>query len=116
MIFPYPEKDETGSIGRLVPNVEAKLIDDQGRNITAYNVPGELCIRGPTVTPGYFDNVSANSSAFDDDGWLKTGDIASCDGASRKWYIVDRKKELIKVSGFQVAPSEVEAVLLSHPG
>ncbi|KAB8224232.1 hypothetical protein BDV33DRAFT_199628 [Aspergillus novoparasiticus] len=116
MIFPYPEKDETGSVGRLVPNVEAKLIDDQGRNITAYNVPGELCIRGPTVTPGYFDNPSANSSAFDDDGWLKTGDIASCDEASRKWYIVDRKKELIKVSGFQVAPSEVEAVLLSHPG
>ncbi|RAQ73380.1 AMP-binding enzyme [Aspergillus flavus] len=116
MIFPYPEKDETGLVGRLVPNVEAKLIDDQGRKITAYNVPGELCIRGPTVTPGYFDNVSANSSAFDDDGWLKTGDIASCDEAFRKWYIVDRKKELIKVSGFQVAPSEVEAVLLSHPG
>ncbi|KAE8139066.1 hypothetical protein BDV38DRAFT_291781 [Aspergillus pseudotamarii] len=116
MIFPYPEEDDTGSIGRLVPNVEAKLIDDQGRNISPYNVPGELCIRGPTVTPGYFDNASANNSAFDDDGWLKTGDIASCDEASRKWYIVDRKKELIKVKGFQVAPSEVEAVLLSHPG
>lgn len=76
---------------------------------------GELCVRGPTVTSGYFKNPEANSQSFDAGGWFKTGDIAYCDQSSRKWYIVDRKKELIKVRGFQVAPPELEAVLLSHP-
>lgn len=72
-------------------------------------------MRGPTVTPGYFNNPEANAQSFDREGWFKTGDIAYCDGSTRKWYIVDRKKELIKVRGFQVAPPELEAVLLSHP-
>ena len=72
-------------------------------------------MRGPTVTPGYFNNPKANAESFDSDGWFHTGDIAYCDGRTRKWYIVDRKKELIKVRGFQVAPPELEAVLLSHP-
>ncbi|KAJ5115502.1 hypothetical protein NUU61_001261 [Penicillium alfredii] len=113
--FPYPEHDDTGSVGRLIPNMEAKLIDGDGRNVSAYGVRGELCVRGPTVTPGYFNNAEANSQSFDPDGWFKTGDIAYCDHKTRKWYIVDRKKELIKVRGFQVAPPEIEAVLLSHP-
>lgn len=73
-------------------------------------------MRGPTVTPGYFNNAAANTESFDSEGWFHTGDIAYCDAATRKWYIVDRKKELIKVRGFQVAPPELEAVLLSHPG
>lgn len=76
---------------------------------------GEICVRGPTITPGYFNNPEAITQAFDSDGWFKTGDIAYCDEATWKWYIVDRKKELIKVRGFQVAPPELEAVLLSHP-
>jgi acyl-CoA synthetase (AMP-forming)/AMP-acid ligase II len=67
------------------------------------------------VTPGYFNNIEANAHSFDSEGWFKTGDIAFCDGSTRKWYIVDRRKELIKVRGFQVAPPELEAVLLSHP-
>jgi acyl-CoA synthetase (AMP-forming)/AMP-acid ligase II len=67
------------------------------------------------VTPGYFENPAANAQAFDSDGWFKTGDICYCDETTHKWYIVDRKKELIKVRGFQVSPSELEAVLLSHP-
>lgn len=67
------------------------------------------------MTPGYFDNAQANSESFDSDGWFKTGDIAYCDKSTRKWYILDRRKELIKVRGFQVAPPELEAVLLSHP-
>ncbi|CAG8933613.1 unnamed protein product [Penicillium salamii] len=113
--FPYPEHDDTGSVGRLIPNLEAKLIDEEGNNISAYGVRGELCIRGPTVTPGYFNNAAANAESFDSDGWFKTGDIAYCDQSTRKWYIVDRRKELIKVRGFQVAPPELEAVLLSHP-
>lgn len=76
---------------------------------------GELCVRGPTVTPGYFNNQEANATSFDSDGWFKTGDIGYCDEATHKWYIVDRRKELIKVRGFQVAPAELEAVLLLHP-
>lgn len=67
------------------------------------------------MTPGYFNNPEANAGAFDSEGWYKTGDIVYCDEASRNWYIVDRKKELIKVRGFQVAPPELEAVLLFHP-
>lgn len=115
MSFRFPEHDDTGSVGRLIPNLEAKLIDIDGNNISAYNTRGELCVRGPTVTPGYFKNPEANASSFDADGWFKTGDIAYCDEATGKWYIVDRRKELIKVRGFQVAPAELEAVLLLHP-
>lgn len=115
MRFKYPEHDDTGSVGRLIPNLEAKLIDIDGNNISAYNTRGELCVRGPTVTPGYFNNPEANASSFDADGWFKTGDIAYCDEATGKWYIVDRRKELIKVRGFQVAPAELEAILLLHP-
>ena len=93
-----------------------KLVDDEGTDISAYGVRGEICVRGPTITPGYFDNPKANAEAFDADGWYKTGDIGYCDEKTRKWYIVDRKKELIKVRGFQVAPPELEGVLLTHPG
>jgi acyl-CoA synthetase (AMP-forming)/AMP-acid ligase II len=92
-----------------------RLIDEEGNNISAWGVRGELCVRGPTVTPGYHNNAEANADSFDSDGWFKTGDIAYCDQSTRKWYIVDRRKELIKVRGFQVAPPEIEAVLLSHP-
>ena len=92
-----------------------RLIDDDGKDISAYDVRGEMCVLGPTVTPGYFENPKANAESFDSEGWYKTGDIGYCDGKTKKWYIVDRKKELIKVSGFQVAPPELEAVLLSHP-
>jgi acyl-CoA synthetase (AMP-forming)/AMP-acid ligase II len=99
---------------RLIP-ISFRLIDEDGKNISAFGVRGELCVRGPTVTPGYFNNPEANAEAFDTEGWFKTGDIAYCDQRTRKWYIVDRRKELIKVRGFQVAPPELEAVLLSHP-
>lgn len=133
-MFPHDELDVTGSIGRLIPNMELKytatylqvdwlsancilsrIIDDDGHDVSEYGVRGELCVRGPTVTPGYFENAKANAESFDSDGFFKTGDIGFCDKATRKWYIVDRKKELIKVRGFQVAPPELEAVLLSHP-
>jgi acyl-CoA synthetase (AMP-forming)/AMP-acid ligase II len=92
-----------------------RLLDDEGNNVSAYGVRGELCVRAPTVTPGYFNNPGANAESFDNEGWFHTGDIAYCDEDSRKWYIVDRKKELIKVRGFQVAPPELEGVLLTHP-
>ena len=108
------------------------MVDDNEEDIRSYNQNGEICIRGPTVIKGYFDNPAANASSFLQ-GWFRTGDIAYCDSKSKKWYIVDRKKvrlflvvlphcvcsqpfqELIKVRGFQVAPPELEAVLMSHP-
>ena len=71
-----------------------RLIDDCGEDITNYGVRGELCIRGPTVVRGYFDNDKANAESFDHEGFFKTGDILYCDEASKKWYIVDRKKVL----------------------
>ena len=75
---------------------------------------GELCVRGPTLASGYLNNPTANE-AFDADGFYHTGDIVYCDSKTKLWYIADRKKELIKVRAFQVAPPELEAVLLSHP-
>ena len=111
--FPYPEHDDTGSVGRPVPGIDMKLVDDEGRDITDYDVRGELCVRGPTVINGYLDE-NATAQSWDKDGFFHTGDVAYCDGKTAKWYIVDRKKELIKVRGFQVAPPELEAVLLSH--
>lgn len=64
---------------------------------------------------GYFENPKANAESFDSEGFFKTGDIVYRDSKSKKWYVVDRKKELIKVRAFQVAPPELETVLLTHP-
>ncbi|KAF8247393.1 amp dependent CoA ligase [Wilcoxina mikolae CBS 423.85] len=109
------EFDDTGSVGYLVPGLEAKLVDDEGNEVKSYNNTGEMCVRGKTIFQGYYNNPEANRELFDNNGFYKTGDIMYCDGASKKWYIVDRKKELIKVRGFQVVPPELESTLLSHP-
>ncbi|KAL2065067.1 hypothetical protein VTL71DRAFT_4207 [Oculimacula yallundae] len=114
-MFHYPEDDKTGSVGRMLPMLDSKIVDDDGKDITGYDVRGELCVRGPIVIAGYFENPKANAESFDSEGFFKTGDIVYRDGKSKLWYIVDRKKELIKVRGFQVAPPELETVLLSHP-
>jgi 4-coumarate--CoA ligase len=111
----YPEHDPTGSVGRFLPNHDAKLVDDEGRDITDFDVAGELCVRGPLIVKGYFNNPEANKLAWDTDGYFHTGDVAMRKRENGLWYIVDRKKELIKVRGFQVAPAELEGVLLSHP-
>lgn len=127
----YPEQDLTGSVGRFLPNMDAKLVDEEGRDITDYDVRGELCARGPLIVKGYYNNPQANEDSWDRDGYFHTGDIAIRRRDNGLWYIVDRKKvsrepwqpphnadnkqELIKVRGFQVAPAELEGVLLSHP-
>jgi acyl-CoA synthetase (AMP-forming)/AMP-acid ligase II len=91
-----------------------RIVDEDGKDITNFDVSGELCVRGPTVVPGYLNNPVGNQ-AFDTDGFYHTGDIGYCEAITKKWYIIDRKKELIKVRGFQVAPPELEGVLMSHP-
>lgn len=113
-LTPWPHREPTGLVGQMLPNMDSKLVDDEGKDITAYDVRGELCVRGPLVFQGYFQNPEANAQDFDSDGFFHTGDIAYCDSKTRLWYIMDRKKELIKVRGFQVAPAELEAVLLKH--
>ncbi|EXJ73638.1 uncharacterized protein A1O5_03400 [Cladophialophora psammophila CBS 110553] len=113
--FRWPEDDRTGSVGRAIPGMDLKLVDDEGRDVTGYDVVGEMCARGPTVIKGYFNNPPANKESFDEDGFYRTGDMMYCDGETKLWYVVDRKKELIKVRGFQVAPPEIEGVLLTHP-
>lgn len=109
---PGGKDDRSGSVGYIDPNSEMKLIDDDGKEVGILE-RGEIYVRGPNVCLGYWRNEQANKDTFDDDGFLRTGDVAIRD--KKGWYwIVDRKKELIKVKGFQVAPAELEAVLLEN--
>ncbi|KAI5292341.1 hypothetical protein KEM52_006427 [Ascosphaera acerosa] len=108
------EDDSTGSVGRQLSGIEIKLVDEAGRNVTAYNTCAEILVRGPTVAQGYYGNAEATRTAFDEDGWFHTGDIGYCDEATQKWYIIDRKKELITTRRTSIAPIEIEAALLAH--
>jgi acyl-CoA synthetase (AMP-forming)/AMP-acid ligase II len=103
-----------GSIGFPVPNTECRLVDIGTDEDVEPGERGELLIRGPQVMKGYLNNPEATAHTIDDDGWLHTGDIARVDEDGRFW-IVDRLKELIKYKGYQVAPAELEALLLTHP-
>jgi 4-coumarate--CoA ligase len=113
-LLPYPEDDDTGSVGRFLPNLDVKLLGDDGNELCDYSQPGELAIRGPSITEGYVGVPRERD--FDAEGYLRTGDILYQDAKTKLWYIVDRKKEMIKVRGFQVAPKELEGVLLEHAG
>ena len=114
IMMPGTIQDKTGSIGYLLPNTEAMLIDDDGKEVTKDGEPGEVWLRGPQMLLGYWRNEQATRESKTADGWFKTGDVGVCK-EGKKWWIVDRKKELIKVNGLQVAPAELEAVLLEHP-
>ncbi|KAF4313101.1 putative 4-coumarate--CoA ligase 2 [Botryosphaeria dothidea] len=107
----------TSSVGELAPNAEAKIVPADGTSDAELprNTRGELWIRAPNVMKGYWNRPDVTAETLTKDGWLKTGDIAYCDDQGFLW-IVDRKKELIKVKGNQVAPAELEAVLLEHHG
>lgn len=106
--------DKPMSIGVPLPGVEVRLVDEEGEDTLAGD-PGEIWVRGPNVFGGYWRNEEATRAALTADGWLRTGDIAVVDDDG--WlYIVDRAKDLIIVSGFNVYPAEVEEVLLEHPG
>ncbi len=108
-----PEPAPGGSIGRPVPGVEVRLVDSEGADVLVSD-PGEIWVRGPNVFPGYWHDEAATTHAFGPDGWLRTGDAAVVepDGSLR---LVDRLKDLILVSGFNVYPVEVEDVLRAHP-
>ncbi|KAK7302282.1 hypothetical protein RJT34_13168 [Clitoria ternatea] len=102
------------SVGFILPNLEVKFVDpDSGRSLPR-NTPGELCVRSQCVMQGYYKQVDETAQTIDKNGWLHTGDIGFIDDEENV-FIVDRIKELIKYKGFQVAPAELEAILLSHP-
>jgi acyl-CoA synthetase (AMP-forming)/AMP-acid ligase II len=111
---PNPKDMREGSVGPPAPNTECKLVDPASNQELGPNQEGELWVRGPQVMVGYLNNPEATARTIDSEGWLHTGDIGYADEAGH-FYIVDRVKELIKYKGFQVAPAELEAVLLSHP-
>ena len=104
----------TGTTGLPLPSTDIKLLDDNGREVAVGEL-GEVCARGPQVMRGYWRNPEANSAVFTDDGYFRTGDIGTFD-AQGLLKIVDRKKDMIIVSGFNVYPSEVEAVASAYVG
>ena len=107
-------KQKIGTIGIALPSTEICLKDDEGNIVDAIGERGELCVRGPQVMKGYWQRQEATDEMIDSEGWLATGDvaIATDDGYLK---IVDRKKNMILVSGFNVYPNEIEDVVTSHP-
>ena len=102
-----------GSIGAPVPSTDVLIVDDEGAPVPL-GTPGELLIKGPQVFAGYWNREEETRRSFTPDGWFKTGDIVTMD-AQGLMYIVDRKKDMILVSGFNVYPNEIEGVAAMHP-
>ncbi|CAN7630856.1 AMP-binding protein [Variovorax paradoxus] len=111
---PVSNTSFTGTIGLPLPSIEIAIKDDEGNSLPV-GTPGELCIKGPNVMTGYYNQPAETAAAFTPDGFMRTGDIAVMqeDGYSR---IVDRKKDMILVSGFNVFPNELENVISLCPG
>ncbi|MGY1723874.1 4-coumarate--CoA ligase family protein [Blastococcus sp. SYSU DS0533] len=103
-----------GSVGFAIPNTECRLVDPGTGQDAAPGERGELWVRGPQVMKGYLNNPDATAGTLDSEGWLHTGDVAIVD-ENGCYTVVDRVKELIKYKGYQVAPAELEAVLINHP-
>jgi len=114
VINPFTSKDYTGAIGLPISSTEAKIIDDDGNELDLSQT-GELCIRGPQVMKGYWKRPDETEKVLTPDGWLKTGDIGRMD-AKGFIFLVDRKKDMILVSGFNVYPNEIEDVVMQMPG
>ncbi|MDP4486592.1 long-chain-fatty-acid--CoA ligase FadD [Pseudoalteromonas piscicida] len=112
-ICPHDLEAYNGSIGLPAPSTDIKIVDDTG-NETPKGEPGELCVKGPQVMAGYYNRPDATAECLKD-GWFATGDIATYDDDGF-FYIVDRKKDMILVSGFNVFPNEIEEVVAMHEG
>ena len=103
-----------GSVGKVLEGIEVRLVDDNGDDVLSGDA-GEIWVRGPNVFHGYFNDPESTARVLTEDGWLRTGDIAVTD-ADGYLYLIDRAKDLIIVSGFNVYPKEVEDVLMEYPG
>jgi acyl-CoA synthetase (AMP-forming)/AMP-acid ligase II len=112
--YTVPGGDRAGKIGPLMPNTEGRIVDPETGLDLGTGQGGEVWVRGPQVMKGYLNNAAATAATVTPDGWLRTGDVGIVDDDGYL-EIVDRLKELIKVKGFQVAPAELEALLLKHP-
>lgn len=110
--YPYNLTYYNGSIGLPVPSTEVRMVDDEG-NVVGIDQVGELQVRGPQVMKGYWQHPEATKEVLSDDGWLSTGDIVKFDDEGFL-HIVDRKKDMILVSGFNVYPNEIEDVVALH--
>jgi acyl-CoA synthetase (AMP-forming)/AMP-acid ligase II len=109
-----PANIKLASVGPCVPNTECKVVDLASGEALGPNQQGELCMRGPQVMLGYLNRPEATAQVIEPEGWFHSGDIGYADDDGY-FYIVDRVKELIKYKALQVAPAELEAVLLAHP-
>ncbi|GAB0097774.1 luciferin 4-monooxygenase [Sergentomyia squamirostris] len=107
------EDTAKGSIGQVTAKTLCKIVDPETGEILGPNKPGELCVKGPSIMKGYYKNPKATAETIRD-GWLHTGDIGYYDD-QKNFFIVDRLKELIKYNGFQVAPAELEGLIITHP-
>ncbi|XP_011705732.1 PREDICTED: luciferin 4-monooxygenase-like, partial [Wasmannia auropunctata] len=105
---------ENPGCGRLLPGFRSKVLDLESQETLEAGQVGEICFFGEQVMLGYWNNPEATRQAIDQDGWFHTGDIGYFDNKERL-HVIDRAKELIKYKGYQVSPSEIETVLLSHP-
>ena len=116
-INPITDGGYNASIGLPISSTEVRLRLDDGSWVAMddHETPGEICVRGPQVMQGYYNRPDETAKVLDADGWLSTGDIGKMD-ARGFFYIVDRKKDMILVSGFNVYPNEVEGVVAKHPG
>ncbi len=112
-VCPYDMEGYNGTIGLPVCSTEVRLVDDNGEDIHLTHTPGEMEVKGPQVMSGYWGRNGADDGTFHD-GWLRTGDIATIDEQGFL-SIVDRKKDMILVSGFNVFPNEIEEVAMQHP-
>jgi long-chain acyl-CoA synthetase len=113
-INPLSLTEYNGSIGLPIPSTEVSIQDEHG-NLMPQGESGELCVRGPQVMKGYWNQVEETAKVMTADGWLKTGDVAKMDSAGY-FRIVDRLKDMILVSGFNVYPNEIETVIAGHEG
>jgi long-chain acyl-CoA synthetase len=113
-INPFNKPDYNGTIGVPLPSTDVSLRDDDD-NIVPTGEPGELCVKGPQVMQGYWNRPEDNAKSFTADGYFRTGDVAVMDDKGY-FKIVDRKKDMIIVSGFNVFPNEIEGVVAMHPG
>ena len=112
---PLTATEFSGTIGVPLPNTYIKLLDDDGHEVTALGQPGEIAIKGPQVMAGYWQRPDETAKVMTDDGYFKSGDIGTMD-ARGYFKIVDRKKDMVLVSGFNVYPNEVEEVVANCPG
>ena len=112
---PVTAKEYTGTIGVPIPSTYMKLLDDDGHEVTTLGQPGEIAIKGPQVMAGYWQRPDETAKVMTEDGYFKSGDIGIMD--ERGYFkVVDRKKDMVLVSGFNVYPNEVEDVVAQMPG